>query len=184
MRRGWPRRTRHAIEQKCNNLGVSTAVNNSSIITLLDARTTLGWSRWTAGQLTKNADMRAILRPVKHGVWYVERKRLAKLALLRPELFHGVSPDDLYFVIEDRDIVDSIRDCLTFPKKSYQAIRCVETNREWNNTQIAAKYFNVSIHSIQRSIKTGKPVACLNLTFERIRPLRGRIKQQPRAKHD
>ncbi len=184
IRRNWPKRTRSSIKWKCEHLKLSWSVSDSFIIRLADARQILGWSRFFCDQLIKKPELNCILKPFKEGFWYVERKRIAKLARLYPELFCGVSRDDLYLVTEDMSVIDSIKDSLSASKRSAYAVRCVETGEEWDNALVAAKRFSVSHHTIQRSTEQKKPVACLNLTFERIRPLRGRIKQQPRAKHD
>ena len=184
-RRKWPTRTRYSITNKCEELSLSIMVEDSSIIRLVDAGRMLKWSRWSIEQLTKKTDTKAILKPVKHCFWYVERKNLARLARLRPELFHGVSRDDLYAVIEDMDVIDSIKDYLSCPKKSLYTVTCVETGQEWSSASIAASHLNVSASRIRHSIVTGETIACLGLTFKRARHFRsGKTKQHPRTAHD
>jgi hypothetical protein len=184
LNRGWPKRTWHSIKWKCEHLKLSWAVSNSSIIKLADVRHVFGWSRFFCDQLIKTPKFKHILSPFKEGFWYVERKRLARLALLHPELFHGISCDKLYSVIEDMDTINAIRSSLSLAKKSPYTIRCVETGEEWDSAPIAAKHFNVSHYTIQRSVEQKRTVACLNLTFERIRPVLGKIKQHPCNKDD
>jgi hypothetical protein len=184
-RRKWPTRTRFSIINKCEKLGLSIMVENSSIIRLADAGKMLKWNKWFTERLARKPDIKAILKPIKYCYWYVERKNLAQLALLRPELFHGVSRDDLYAVIEDMDVVDSIKDHLSCPKKPLYTVICVETGQEWENALIAAKCLNVSRDRIQHSIVTGETIACLGLTFKRARRFRsGKTKQHPRTAHD
>jgi hypothetical protein len=184
LNRGWPKRTWHSIKWKCEHLKLSWAVSDSSIIKLVDVRRMLGWSELFCKQLIQNPELSCILKPFKEYFWYVERKKLARLALLHPELFHGISCDKLYLVIEDMDTINAIRSSLSLAKKSPYTIRCVETGEEWDSAPIAARHFNVSHHTIQRSVEQKRTVACLNLTFERIRPVLGKIKQHPCNKDD
>lgn len=184
IRRNWPKRTRASIRWKCEHLGLSRAVSDSFIIKLADAGQILGWSDFFCKQLIKKPELNRILKPFKECFWYVERKRLAKLALLHPELFCGVSRDNLYLVVEDMSVVDLIQDSLSNSRKSSRAVRCIETGEEWDNVQVAAKNYNVSVYPIRRSIRTRKPVMCLNLTFERPCPTSGKIKPQTCDAHD
>jgi hypothetical protein len=184
LKRGWPKRTWHSIRWKCEHLRLSRAVSDSSVIKLADARRILGWSGFFCDQLIKKPELNHILKPFKEYSWYIERKRLARLALSHPELFYGISQDKLYFVIEDMDVVNSIKDSLSRAKKSPYTIKCIETGEEWDNALTAAEYFNVSRYTIQHSINEKRPVACLNLTFERLRPIPSKLKKQPRNAHD
>jgi len=184
LKRGWPKRTRHSIKWKCEHLKLSWAVSDSSIIKLADVRRILGWSRFLCEQLVQNPELSRILKPFKECFWYIKRKKLARLALLHPELFHGISCDKLYLVIEDMDTVDAIRSSLSLAKKSPYAIRCVETGEEWDSAPIAARHFNVSRYTIQHSVNKKQPVPCLGLTFERLRPMPSKLKKQPRNAHD
>jgi hypothetical protein len=184
LRRGWHKRTWYSIKWKCEHLGLSWVVSNSSIIKLADVRHVFGWSRFFCDQLIKTPKFKHILSPFKEGFWYIERKKLVRLALAYPELFFGISRDNLYLILEDMSAVDSVRNSPFCVKKSLHAVKCLETSEEFDNALVAAKHFNVSHYTIQRSVEQKRTVACLNLTFERIRPASSKIKQQPYNKDD
>ena len=86
------------------------------------------------------------------------RDDLKRLARKRPHLFGGVPRDDLFWVLEDSDLVDSI--LAAHPKRwpsknSTQPVVCITTGRRYESITAAARAHYVDESCVKWSIRTG-----------------------------
>lgn len=155
-----PPRTRNAIYLKCNdlNLSVKPLYNTLTTDRIIDAlgiddnimqkwiRKGLKTSRYSKKQRSRH---------------YISISDLRKFARQHPHEFGGVDSTELFFLIEDQELVDQIKE--NYPQRIKLAgpmrVRCIETGQVFPSQAQAAKHFHLYRSSLYKAIKYKKAVA-------------------------
>jgi len=93
----------------------------------------------------------------RNHIW-VHRRAIVKLARRRPEVFSGADRFDLYSLLEDEDLVDSVIQASRNHKRVKRAVIC--NGRRFPSVRAAALYSGVDHTTVLRSLRTGKPSTC------------------------
>jgi hypothetical protein len=96
---------------------------------------------------------------------YFKRSSLAKAAKAHPIIFKGAKSDDLFMLLEDRDLADSIALCTDRKGNDPKPVRSIETGKIYESVSKAAASVYVSRSGILYGIKTGAPVAGYHWAF-------------------
>lgn len=152
-----PTRTRNAIYLKCNDLKLSVyplynTLTTDRIVSALKIDENKIY-RWISRGLktTRGSHKNA----ARH---YITIEHLRKFARLHPEEFAGVNRDELFMLIEDKDLADQIKE--QHPKRIFGAmrVRCLETGEVFPSQAAAAKHFYLYRSALYRAVKYGKAV--------------------------
>lgn len=92
---------------------------------------------------------------------YISISDLRKFARQYPYEFGGVDSTELFFLIEDQELVDQIKE--NYPQRIKLAgpmrVRCIETGQVFPSQAQAAKHFHLYRSSLYKAIKYKKAVA-------------------------
>jgi len=109
----------------------------------------------------------SILRPARPGRCprsriYIRRDRLRSLARLHPEQFAGCRADDLFMLLEDRDLADEIAADHPNPpaglagyRRPSRPVRCLDTNEIFPSAVAAAAAVGRSHGYLCQAIRSG-----------------------------
>lgn len=152
-----PTRTRNAIFLKCNDLKLSvyplySTLTTDRIVSALGIDENKIY-RWISKGLKTTRGSRK--NAARH---YIAIKDLRKFAHSYPEEFAGVNWDELFMLIEDKDLVDQIKQ--QHPKRVFgpMRVRCVETGQVFRSQAAAAKHFYLYRSALYKAVKFGKAV--------------------------
>jgi hypothetical protein len=98
---------------------------------------------------------------------YISRKSLRKLARQRPILFSGANRDNLFQLLEDDELVTSIRQ--QYPTRAWAQpvkVRCIQTGKVYPSIKSAALAVYVTPQAIRHAINRGYRTAEYN--WERV----------------
>jgi hypothetical protein len=170
--RGWPARTNGAIANKAFKLGLRSRDNRVRADDLTSPGGAAQILRCLPDRVSKWFDdpsLAHILRPVaSRNVRYVNRAGWRRLARERPDVLGGFDVDQLFTLLEDRDLANAVAVAYPCQRNDYR-IRCIETGRIWPSASHAAKEFFVTPSAISCAIRERRPVTVLGLSFERVR---------------
>ena len=156
-----PTRTRNAIFLKCNDLNLSVYPVYSTLTTdriiaslKIDDNTIYKWIN-RKGLRTTRGSKKARSRH------YITIQDFRSFARKHPEELAGVDSIELFFLVEDQDLVDYIKE--NYPKAVKHSrpmkVRCIETGQVFPSQAKAAKHFNLYRSALFRAIKYGKTAA-------------------------
>ena len=168
LTRGWPTRSQKAIVDKLHHLGLPARPRTDNCTTTYGAAELLGLSGDRVSKWLQDAEIREILMPRTYGrAHYIIRDGWRRLARARPYMFAGIPADNLFSLLEDRDLADSIAAAYPCGRTDWR-VRCRETGKVWNNCKEAGAALNVHHSTITLAIRRSIPVPILGLTFERL----------------
>ena len=157
---GYPERSQKAIQRKASRLGLDTHpqgnwVHSGTVARLLRkcSRTISNWVR--QGWVRRNGhNWQSVL-------W---RADLRKLARKKPHFFGGVPWDDLFWVLEDAELVDEI--LAAYPhrwsgRNSTTAVVCITNARRFPSIRAAAEAHYISPSAVSYALAEDRPVAGL-----------------------
>ncbi len=166
---GWPKRTDKAIQLKLTALGHPTRVRAGEWLTTGGAADLLGCSCARVEAWFRSKRNSEILNPQWRGKFrYVSRRNWRKLARQRPQALGGFSADQLFALLEDRELAEQVAARYPRPRGDWR-VRCIETGQVWPSAVKAAAELHVSQSAIIIAMRRGMPVRVLGMTFEALR---------------
>jgi hypothetical protein len=99
---------------------------------------------------------------------YIERRAWRKLAREMPRMLGGFSADNLYALLEDRELAEEIASRYSQPIGDWR-VRCVEIGEVFSSCGAVAAAHHVTQACISLAIRQRRAVTALGLTFEALR---------------
>jgi hypothetical protein len=166
---GWPVRTPKAIAVRLYKLGHQCSGRNGEWVTTGVVAEILNCKNSRVNKWIHQHGVKRILEPLRVGnVWYVKRSAWRRLAHEMPHILGGYSVDQLYALLEDRELAEQVASEHPLRSSDYR-VRCIETGRVWPSQTAAASELHVSHATISNAIVQGRSVPVLGLTFELLR---------------
>ena len=166
---GWPRRTDKAIQLKLTALGHPTRVRAGEWLTTGGVADLLGCPGTRVEAWLRSKRNSEILKPQWRGKFrYVSRQNWRRLARQRPQALGGFSADQLFALLEDRELAEQVAARYPRPRGDWR-VRCVETGQVWPSAVKAAAELHVSQAAIIIAMRRARPVRVLAMTFEALR---------------
>jgi hypothetical protein len=163
-RRGWPQRSKGAIQSFLNRVGAS-AMPTGSWMTL-GALERLGISGsnlflWCSKGILPAYQPRPCTKRM------VRRADVVALAKREPWRFGGCDEDALFELLEDRKLAERIATEYPFRATTRRRVRCLDTGEVFESVQAAAAAVPCDVTCIRRSARLGKEV--LGRRYEYVR---------------
>tara|TARA_R110000868_G_scaffold95493_2_gene262590 strand:+ start:270 stop:599 length:330 start_codon:yes stop_codon:yes gene_type:complete len=99
---------------------------------------------------------------------YIERKAWRRLAREMPRVLGGFSVDQLFALLENRELADDI--AVRFPRPLGDwRVRCVDTGEVFRSCGAVALRYHVTQACISEAVRRRRAVPTLGLTFEAMR---------------
>lgn len=166
---GWPVRSEKALMLWANKRGISCRARQATWTSSYGVGELLGCPPSRVNAWLRVSNVREILRAEKVGrFWYIERSAWRRLARQRPQVLGGFGVDALFALLEDRELAEQVAKRHPFIQGDWR-VRCVETGRIWPSCSAVARHFHVSREAVGLSIRHGRRLAALGLTFEALR---------------
>lgn len=166
---GWPSRTDKALQLKLAALGHPTRVRAGEWLTTGGVADLLGCAGTRVESWLRYRRNSEILKPQRRGAfWYVSRRNWRRLARQRPQALGGFSADQLFALLEDRELAEQVAARYPRPRGDWR-VRCVETGQVWPSAVKAAAELHVSQAAIIIAMRRARPVRVLAMTFEALR---------------
>ena len=166
-------RSRKSIQDKMSSLKLTLRVSASKWLSRPDFCAHLECTEGKLRAAMRNKQIASVLEAKKiDNKWFFPRSGIIKLAKCKPGFFAGVSRDNLFYLLEDMDLVEKI--ATEYPYKFSDFRVRSSDGTEYRSATHASKFLGVSRWEIMRSIKDGRSVLVFtpgkrqNLTFERI----------------
>lgn len=165
----WPKRSAKAILQRVYRsgrlargwCGQWTTTGGTALILGCPAERIEAWLR--KDRVTQLLEPRTI-----KGVRHISRKSWRRLAREMPEQLGGYSVDQLFTLLEDRELAEAV--ATRYPRtRGDWRVRCVETGTIWPSAGHAAREMHVSQAAITLAIREKRPVRCLGMSFQALR---------------
>ena len=161
-RHGWPKRSRMAIKERVNRLGMSVVPVGKWLslgaLSEMTGITQSALNQWVhAGLLSSQQRVRC-------GKHYVNRRDLRRLARQEPWKFGGCSADGLFLALEDRALADQIAAEYPFRPRARRGVRCLTLGKEWESSREAAAELHCEAGTIRKAIRGGH--RCLGMDWE------------------
>lgn len=160
-RRGYPERSAVAIDRRirmgnASREPVGVWIQTGTLTQLLGVSYTTvdRWVRrgYVCAHKFPCADYRGLHTPTR----YFKRTVIRELAKRQPELFAGVSRQNLYLLLEDERLADDISTQFpSRPGKDRRRVRCVETGRIYASCSEAARLHGSTRHGVWQAAYRG-----------------------------
>lgn len=168
-REGWPARSEKAIALRLYRSGLRGRPRAGGCTTTYGAAELLGLSGVRVAAWLRNPEIERILAPrTVRRIRYIERAAWRRLARERPDVFGGIPSDQLFQLLEDRELSDAVAAAHPIGRADWR-IRCIETGKVWSSCKAAGAELCVAHDTISRAMREGRPVAVLGLRFEALR---------------
>jgi hypothetical protein len=168
-REGWPVRSADAIISRLHRTGQHALCRHGEWLTLGGAAEIMGFSNARVREWIQNPRIRELLEPKWVGKgWYIHRSGWKRLAREMPRVLGGCSADQLFDLLEDRELAESVASRYKAAMGDWR-VRCIENGRIYRSASAAARELHVTQSAISLAIKQRRPVRALGLTFEALR---------------
>jgi hypothetical protein len=166
---GWPHRSEKAILLRLHRTGQHGRVRHGLWLTTGGSADLLGCPRTRVEAWLRRPRVREILQPRMIGtIRYIERRSWKRLAVEMPRVLGGFSVDQLFALLEDRELAESIAARYPRPMGDWR-VRCVETGEVFRSCGAVAKRYHVTQACISEAVRRRRAVPALGLTFEALR---------------
>lgn len=148
-------RTHTAIRLKVHELIGSVA----SVGDWVDLRTVadaVGMSReQVRGWAMSHPELKARQMSGPGGRWFIYRASFKALAQARPLLFRNSDRDRLFFLLEDRGLVDRLLSVPPVHRNNGRAVRQHSTGREWPSQAVVCRRLHIPSYALSNAIRRG-----------------------------
>jgi hypothetical protein len=162
-KRGWKDRNAHALRSQIYRLGLATTpvgkwLTVSGMLGLGIHRKTI--SDWlTRGLIPSRLSTGRNMR-------YFKRSEVVAFAKREPWRFGGCNADDLFCVLENRELAEWIAAEYPFRQGVRTPVRCLDTGRVWPSAAAAAAAVFCTQQAINDGIRAGRKV--VGMRWERV----------------
>lgn len=166
---GWPLRSHRAILQRLYRCKQRGRARHGDQMTTGGVAEILGCPGTRVEAWLRRPRIRELLAPRWIGkTRYIERRAWHRLAREMPRVLGGFSADNLYALLEDRELADAIASRYSQPLGDWR-VRCIETGEVFASCGAVAAAHHVTQACISLAIRQRRAVPTLGLTFEALR---------------
>lgn len=169
LEQGWPPRSGRAILQRLYRNKQRGRARHGAAMTTGGVAEILGCPGTRVEAWLRRQRIRELLAPRWIGkTRYINRSAWHRLAREMPRVLGGFSADNLFALLEDRELADEIASRYSQPLGDWR-VRCVETGEVFASCGAVAAAHHVTQACISLAIRQRRTVPALGLTFEALR---------------
>lgn len=154
-------RSRHSIEHRIRRMGLSCHPGGLYLslpqIAELTGRSRAGIRLWIGRGWLHGRDLVIQRGPERANAIWVHRRGLVALARSHPQAFSGIKRQELFILLENEDLVDSILEANASRVHQERPVICTTTGERFRSAALAARWHRCSSGTILRACKTGRP---------------------------
>jgi len=160
---GWRNRNAHALRTRIYRLGcLSTPTGKWMTVSGLLG---LGIHRKTISDWLTQGVIPSVLTGGRN-LRYFKRSDVRALARREPWRFGGCDADELFMVLENRELADRIAAEYPFRQSTSTPVRCLDTGRVWPSAAAAAKAMYCTQQALNDGLREGRRV--VGMRWERV----------------